>query len=76
MSKRNEYIDAVLEVTSGPAWEIVKESLEGEIRDLQIRALQAQSWEEVCELRGQAQAYVVVYNMRDNAKLEKSQDAL
>ncbi len=76
MNTRSKYIDAVMDVTSGEAWEIVKESLEGEIRDLQVRALGAKTWEDVCELRGQAQAYIVIYNMRENAKLEKTQDAL
>jgi len=71
---RQEYLEAVFAVTGGAEWDIVKESLEDEIRSLQVRAMQAETWEEVCELRGMAKAYVVVYNMRQNAKLEKGEN--
>ena len=73
---REEYLDAVVEVTGGEAWVTIQEGLEEDIRNLQVRALQAGTWEEVVDLQGQAKVFVQFYNMRESAKFEKSQNAV
>ena len=67
---RANYIEAILDVTGGENWTVLTESLEREIRNLQVRALQAPDWDTVVDLRGQAKSLVLIINMRENAEQE------
>jgi hypothetical protein len=72
---RAEYIDAVLEVTGGEAWELVKEGIKTDIRNVEVQELEA-PLEDVMELRGFRRALIYVHDLRELAKLEKANDAL
>ena len=69
---REEYIDAVLEVTGGKAWTTVQEGLQSDIRNIEVQELAA-NLEDIKELRGFRRALVYVHDLRNLAKLEKSQ---
>ena len=69
---RAEYIDAVLEVTGGEAWKVVQEGMKDDIRNVEIQELSSEEWETVRELRGFRRALIYVHDMRELAKLEKS----
>lgn len=69
---RNEYIEAVLEVTGGEPWAKVQEGLIADIKNIETQELSANEWGEVRELRGFRRALIYVHDMRELAKLEKS----
>lgn len=72
---REEYVNAILEVTGGPAWERVQEGLDAEIRNLEIRELQSEDWGDIKELRGSRRTLINVKNWRELIKLEQNTDA-
>jgi hypothetical protein len=72
---RAEYIEAVLEVTGGEAWEKVKAGLKDDIRNVEIQELDA-PLEDIKELRGFRRALIYVHELRELAKLEKTNNAL
>lgn len=57
---------AVLNVTAGPDWDIVKKGLANDVYQVQAGALDAESWEQVCESRGFAQGLAYMINLREN----------
>lgn len=63
---QDEFNEAVLAVTSGPAWDIVKKGLSNDIYQLQAGALEANSWEAVKEARGFAAGLGYIINLREN----------
>jgi len=63
---QEEFNDAVLHVTGGPEWDIVKQGLSNDIYQAQAGALDAKTWERVNELRGFAQGLAYVINIREN----------
>lgn len=65
--------DAVLTITSGQAWETVRDGLTNEIYACQAAALEQHSWDKVCELRGYAQGLAFILNLRENTILAKKQ---
>ena len=69
---RSEYLDAVLEVTGGEAWTLVQEGLKDDIRNVEVQELSAEI-EDIKELRGFRRALIYVLDLRNLAKLEKSQ---
>lgn len=71
MSKREEYLDAVLEITGGNEWKTVQEGLKNDIRNIEIQELSA-DLEDVKELRGFRRALIYVHDLRELAKLEKT----
>lgn len=84
MITQEKFNEAVLDVTGGPNWDIVKLGLSNDIYQAQAQALDAGSWEEVCRLRGFAQGLAYVMNLREvvttsiregesNAKQESNQ---
>ncbi|MHA2065234.1 MAG: hypothetical protein ACXABY_12730 [Candidatus Thorarchaeota archaeon] len=68
---RNEYIEAVLDVTGGESWKAVQEGLKADIRNVEVQELEA-DLEDVKELRGFRRALIYVHDMRELAKLEKA----
>ena len=72
---RQEYVDAVLEVTSGEAWKVVQEGIRADIKNVEVQELSAEL-ENVKELRGFRRALIYVHDLRDLAKLEKTNDAV
>jgi hypothetical protein len=68
-----QYTEAVLDVTGGSSWDIFKKGLEGDIYTLQAQALDAETWEQVCELRGFAKGLAFIMNLRENTKLAMAQ---
>ncbi len=67
--------DAVLEVTGGPAWEIVCKGLANEIYQAQAQALDCESWDQVNELRGFAKGLAYMMRLRERTILEKQNRA-
>ena len=72
---RQEYIDAVLEITGGEAWKTVQEGIRADIKNVEVQELSAEL-ENVKELRGFRRALIYVHDLRDLAKLEKTNDAV
>jgi hypothetical protein len=70
--KQEELNEAMLTVTMGEAWEKVKEGLDNEIRNLEIRELNANDFSAILELRGYRKALTWVRNWRQTYKLEKT----
>jgi len=68
---RQEYINAVLEVTGGEQWKLVQEGLKADIRNVEVQELEA-GLENIMELRGFRRALIYVHDMRELAKLEKA----
>lgn len=71
--------EAVLNVTSGPDWDIVKESLLKEVYNIQASMLDATSWDQVCELRGFARGLIFMSNLREMtiaAQKARAEDAV
>ena len=71
MIEREQYLDAVLDITGGEAWKIIQEGMKDDIRNVETQELQAVTWEEVLELRGFRRALIYVHDFRNLAKLEK-----
>ena len=63
---QDDFNEAVLAVTSGPAWDIVKQGLSNDIYQLQAGALEAKSWEAVKEARGFAAGLGYIINLSEN----------
>lgn len=68
MITQDQYNEAILEVTGSPQWRIVTRGLENDIYNIQARALEANSWEEVVEMRGFAKGLAFIIGLRDNTK--------
>ena len=73
---RAEYIDAVLQVTGGEAWEIIRQGLADDIKNIEVQELSSDEWSEVKELRGFRRALIYVRDMRNLAKLEEKHNAV
>ena len=71
MIERDKYLDAVLEVTAGEAWETVREVMKEDIANVETQELQSPTWDNVLELRGFRRALIYVRDLRNLAKLEK-----
>ena len=63
---QDDFNNAVLAVTAGPDWDVVKQGLSNDIYQVQAGALDAKSWEQVCEARGFAQGLAYIINIREN----------
>jgi len=61
-----QFTTALLNVTSGPDWDIVKAGLSNDIYQAQAGALDVPTWDKVCELRGFAQGLAYIINIREN----------
>lgn len=62
---QEEFNQAVLAVTGGPDWDIVKQGLANDIYQVQSGALDAKTWEAVCEARGFAAGLAYIINLRE-----------
>ena len=76
MTKREEYIEAVLEITGGEPWKVVQAGMKDDIRNVEVQELSAEDWGAVKELRGFRRALIYVHDLRELAKLEKSNASL
>lgn len=65
-----EFNEAVLEVTGGPNWDVVKKGLANDIYQTQASALDAADWGQVCELRGFARGIAYMMNLREAVKAQ------
>lgn len=74
-SQRELYLDAVFAVTSGDAWERVKHGIQADINNVVAQELQAETLNEIMELRGFRSALEYVHNLRELAKTEKATNA-
>lgn len=72
MNKREEYLEAVLAITGGESWKIVQDGIKDDIRNIEVQELSSEAWEEVRELRGFRRALIYVHDLRELAKLEKT----
>ena len=63
---QEQFNDAVLDVTGGPNWDIIKQGLSNDIYQVQASTLDANSWEAVCEAKGFAQGLAYLINLREN----------
>ena len=68
MITQDQFNEAVLDVTGGPSWDIVKKGLANDIYATQAGSLEAQTWEQVCEARGFAKGLAFVMNLRESTK--------
>jgi hypothetical protein len=62
---QEDFNQAVLAVTSGPDWDVVKQGLANDIYQVQAGALDAKSWDAVCEARGFAAGLAYISNLRE-----------
>jgi len=62
---QDDFNAAILSITAGPDWDIVKKGLSNDIYQVQAGALDAKTWEAVCEARGFAQALAYLINLRE-----------
>ena len=69
--EQEEYYDALEDVFALPGWKILVEEALKEIYTLQAMALEAPSWEVVCELRGQGKALAEFANLEEVSRLQK-----
>lgn len=76
MIDRDAYLDAILEITGGEAWKTIQEVMKDDIRNVEVQELQANTWDNVLELRGFRRALIYVHDFRNLAKLEKHNNAL
>jgi hypothetical protein len=72
MVTEEQYLDAVLSVTGGPNWDIVKAGWANEIYELQAQMLDVKSWDEVCELRGFARGLAMAMNLRETVETQNA----
>lgn len=63
---QDQFNAAVLNVTAGPDWDIIKKGLQNDIYQIQAGALDAKDWDTVCESRGFAQGVAYMINLRDS----------
>jgi hypothetical protein len=73
---QNEFNNAVLSITGGPDWDIVKQGLSNDIYQVQAGALDAKNWTEVCEARGFASGLAYLINLRENTIMMMEQGDL
>ena len=66
---QDDFNEAVLHCTGGPEWEIVKRGLANDIYQAQAQALEATSWDHVCELKGFAKGLAFIINLRESTLL-------
>lgn len=70
---QDDFNEAVLTCTGHPEWDLVKKGLSNDIYQAQAQALDAKSWEEVCELRGFAKGLAFIINLRENTLAARAQ---
>lgn len=63
---QDDFNNAVLAITAGPDWDVVKQGLSNDIYQVQSSALDAKDWASVCEARGFAQGLAYIINLREN----------
>lgn len=66
MITQEQFNQAVLTVTAGPDWDIIKQGLSNDIYQVQAGALDAKTWEDVCEAKGFAGGLAYMINLREN----------
>ena len=78
MISQEQFNTAVLNVTSGQDWDIVKKGLESDIYNTQANAFTAANWGAVCELKGFANGLAYCMRLREvviNAMEQAREDA-
>lgn len=72
---QEQFDQAVVNVTGAGDWDIIKQGLANDIYQIQAGALDAKTWEEVCEAKGFARALAYIINLRDNVTRANAAEA-
>jgi hypothetical protein len=64
---QDQFNEAILTCTGHPEWETVKKGLANDIYAAQAQALEAKSWDQVCELKGFAKGLAFIMGLRENS---------
>lgn len=73
MITQDDFNEAVLTCTGHPEWEIVKQGLANDIYAAQAQALDAESWDMLCELKGFARGLAFIMGLRESTLRAKEQ---
>lgn len=68
----SKYYSDMEDLFATPGWKTVIEEIKQEIYELQAQALEAATWEAVCEYRGKAEALAYFVNLADVIDMQKS----
>ena len=63
-----KHYDGIMDLTSTPEWKAVVEEAEKLVYNVQADALEANSWDDVCENRGFCRGLAFFINLRENTK--------
>jgi hypothetical protein len=72
--EQDEWMEAILTVTGGTDWDVVKKWLATEIYTKQAESLEAENWDVLCENRGFAQGLAYIMNIRETVIAIKAQE--
>ncbi len=72
---REEYLEAIFEVTTGEPWVRVQDGLQADINSLIAQELAENDFAEIKELRGFRRALEYVHGLREIAKTERATNA-
>lgn len=73
MDRANDkYYEKMITLTAYPEWHELTEELKRMIYNIQANALEAKSWDEVCENRGFAKALAYLVNLREDTKKQQA----
>ncbi len=64
----DKFFEDMITLTGYPEWDVLVKDLENVIYHTQSNALEATSWEAVCESRGFAKGLAYLVNLRDTIK--------
>jgi len=68
-----EYLEALEEMFTSPGWKLLVEEFHKDIYHRQASALEASSWERVCELRGEAKQLAYLANLEGFVEMQRKQ---
>ena len=72
MDRANDkYYESMIQLTAYPEWGELVDELKKMIYNIQANALEAKSWDEVCENRGFAKALAYLVNLREDTKKQQ-----
>jgi uridine phosphorylase len=68
----DKYYEQMIQLTAYPEWGELVEELKRMIYNVQANALEAKSWEEVCENKGFAAGLAFLVNLREDTKKQQA----
>ena len=72
--ERVKYYDDMSEMFATNGWKDLIDEMTREVYEKQADALQAGTWEQVCEMRGHAQAYAVLINLKEMTAMQRANE--